>query len=83
MEWIALYALARLVATAVAAALLVWGGEHGPELLLVLYGPLSTAVAVAWPRLRRNPAAWAIDSSIVLALVVYSDDWRSPFYLSG
>jgi signal transduction histidine kinase len=47
----------------------------------VLYGPLSTAILVAWPGLRHRPAAWALDSAGALALVLYSDDWRSPFYL--
>jgi signal transduction histidine kinase len=65
----------------VAAALLLWGGVGGLELLLVLYGPASTALLLAWPALRRSPAAWAADSIIALALVMHSGDWRSPFYL--
>jgi two-component system sensor histidine kinase UhpB len=80
-EWLALYVAARLAATVVAASLLLWGGVDGLDLLLVLYGPASTALLLAWPSLRRSPAAWAADSAITLALVLHSGDWRSPYYL--
>lgn len=80
-EWLALYAFARLAATAVAAALLVWGGGGGLDMMLLLYGPVSTAVLVASRAARRAPAVWAVDFSCTLALVVHSGDWRSPFYL--
>ena len=80
-EWVTLFVAGRLAATAVAAALLAWGGEGGTEALLLLYGPLSTAILVARPRLRSQPVVWILDSAAALALVVYSGDWRSPFYL--
>ena len=80
-EWLALYVAGRLAATIVAAALLLWGGVGGTDLLLVLYGPLSTVILVAWPGLRQRPVAWAVDSAGALALVLHSDDWRSPYYL--
>ena len=80
-EWLILYVAARLAATIVAAALLAWGGVGGLDVLLLLYGPISTAVLVAWPALRRLPAVWILDAAITLGLVVLSGDWRSPFYL--
>jgi len=80
-RWLTLYLAARLAAAAFAAALVVWGGMSGAELLLLLYGPVSTAAVLAWPELQRRPVAWAADSAIVLAFVLASGDWRSPYYL--
>jgi hypothetical protein len=80
-EWLILYAGARLAATVVALALLLWGEVGGLDLILVLYGPLSTALLVSSGRLRTWPVAWAVDSALTLALVLHSDDWRSPYYL--
>ena len=79
-RWLTLYIGARLAATAFAAALVLWGGMSPDELLLLLYGPLSTAVLMS-PRIRRLPAAWAVDFAATLACVLASGDWRSPFYL--
>ena len=79
--WLTLYVAARLAATAFAAGLVVWGGMSGGELLLLLYGPVSTAAILAWPALLRRPAAWTVDSAIALGCVLAMDDWRSPFYL--
>ena len=81
-RWLILFAAARLAATAFAAALLVWSGPGSADLLLLLlYGPVSTAVLVAVPGLRGRPLVWAADSLAVLALIVAAGDWRSPFYL--
>jgi signal transduction histidine kinase len=80
-RWLTLYLAARLAATGFAAALIVWGGMEGWELLLLLYGPISTAAVVARPELQRRPAAWAADSAIALVCMLASNDWRSPFYL--
>jgi signal transduction histidine kinase len=79
--WLAFLLASRLVATAFAAALIAWGGMSGPEALMLLYGPLSTAAIAGWPRLRRMPQAWAFDFSVTLAFILASGDWRSPFYL--
>jgi signal transduction histidine kinase len=49
--------------------------------VLVLYGPLSTAVLSAMPRVRNRPATWIADSAFTLLLVLHSGDWRSPYYL--
>jgi signal transduction histidine kinase len=80
-EWLTLYVAARLVATVVAAALLAWGDVGGVDVVLLLYGPISTALLIVRPALRRLPAAWVVDSLVTLGLVVHSGDWRSPFYL--
>jgi signal transduction histidine kinase len=80
-SWLPLYVAARLAATAFAAGLVIWGGMGAGELLLLLYGPLSTALAVGVPSLRRRPVAWAVDAAIVLACILAYGDWRSPFYL--
>jgi signal transduction histidine kinase len=80
-EWLILYGAARLAATVVAAALLLWGDIGGLDMVLVLYGPLSTAVLIASPRLRNRPATWVADSAFTLLLVLHSGDWRSPYYL--
>jgi signal transduction histidine kinase len=79
--WLLLYAAARLTATAIAMALVLWSGLRELDALLLLYGPLSTAVLVAFPSIRRNPAAWIIDCAVTLVFVLQSGDWRSPFYL--
>ena len=78
--WLALYVVARLGASAMAAALVVWDGFALVDLPLLLYGPLSTALLLAVASLRALPAAWLLDSLIVLALVLASDDWRSAYY---
>jgi hypothetical protein len=80
-RWLTLYLGARLAGTAFAVTLVLWRGVSAAELLLLLYGPLSTAVSAASPRIRQMPAAWAIDFAATLACVLASGDWRSPFYL--
>jgi signal transduction histidine kinase len=60
---------------------LLWGDVGGLDMVLVLYGPLSTAVLIASPRLRNPPATRDADSSFTLLLVLHSGDWRSPYYL--
>jgi signal transduction histidine kinase len=80
-RWLVLFAAARLAATAFAAALLMWSGPGSDDLLLLLYGPVSTALLVALPRLRELPVVWVADSLAALALIAAAGDWRSPFYL--
>ncbi len=79
--WLLLYVGARLVAALIAAALVAWSGIGGADALLLLYGPLSTAVLAWLPAVRRSPVAWAADSALTLLFVLQSEDWRSPFYL--
>jgi signal transduction histidine kinase len=80
-RWLTLYVAARLAATAFATGLVAWGGLGPGDLLLLLYGPVSTAIAVALPSVRRRWPAWAADSAIALGCIVAYGDWRSPFYL--
>lgn len=80
-RWLTLYVAARLAATAFAAGLVIWAGIDAAEFLLLLYGPLSTALVVASPALRRRPVVWAVDSAIALGCMLAYGDWRSPFYL--
>jgi signal transduction histidine kinase len=79
--WLLPYAAARLAASAFAAALIIGGDLDPRELLLVLYGPVSTGLLLAFPRLARMRAAWVADFAITLACVLASGDWRSPYYL--
>lgn len=78
--WFALLVAARLAASAVAVGLVSLRGIAPYELLLLAYGPVSTAVLVFEPRTRRSPVMWVADSAIVLAMVFDSGDWRSPYY---
>jgi signal transduction histidine kinase len=79
--WLLLFVAGRLAATAVGLALVAWAGFPTADSLLLLYGPVSTAVLVAVPSVRRNPRTWAVDSVATLSFVLVSGDWRSPFYL--
>jgi signal transduction histidine kinase len=80
-RWLGLYVAARLVASAIALVLVAWAGIDGLDVALLLYGPLSTAVLATLPAVRRSPLVWAFDVVATLALVLASDDWRSPYYL--
>jgi signal transduction histidine kinase len=84
-RWVALFALSRAVATAVAVGLLAAHRVTGHDVALMAaggaYGALTVAVALWVPRARRSVLAWVVDALAVLALIVLSGDWRSPFYL--
>jgi signal transduction histidine kinase len=80
-RWLTLYVAARLAATAFATGLVLWAGMDAGEFVLLLYGPLSTALLVGFPGVRARPAAWVIDSALALGCVLAYGDWRSPFYL--
>ena len=75
----------RLVATAVAAVLLVAHHVTDHDALLialgVAFGGASVLAAVRWSSFQRLPAVWALDATIALALVLASEQWRSAFYL--
>lgn len=81
VRWIALYVVARLAAWAIAFALVAWSGIAGHDAALLVYGPLSTAILAASPRLRHSRVTWVIDFAVTLALVIESGDWRSPYYM--
>lgn len=80
-RWLTLYVAARLAATAFAMGLVLWAGMDAGELVLLVYGPISTAALLGLPSVRRRPAAWAVDSALALGCVLAYGDWRSPFYL--
>jgi signal transduction histidine kinase len=84
-RWVALFAVSRAVATTVAVVLLAAHRvtAHDGWLLSAgaAYGAASVAVVLAVPAVRRSVVAWAVDALAVLALIVVSGDWRSPFYL--
>jgi signal transduction histidine kinase len=84
-RWFALLSMTRVLGTAVAVALLMGHRVTHHDVTLA-------AVTLAWSaftlaafaqseRLRRAPAAWALDAAAALALVLASGDWRSPFYI--
>jgi signal transduction histidine kinase len=79
--WLLLLVAGRLAATAIAFALVAWAGFKRMDPVLLLYGPASTLLLVMFPAVRRSPLAWTADSTITLAMVLASGDWRSPFYL--
>src|SRR3954447_11570973 len=81
VRWIAFYVVARLAAWVIALTLMAWSGLARHDLLLLAYGPLSTVVLAASPRLRQSPVIWAVDFAVTLGLVLASGDWRSPYYL--
>jgi len=84
-RWITLFVLARLAATGVAVALLAvhHGTRHDTALAIAVlaWGSLTAAAAWARPSLFASPAAWVLDAGVALALVVGSQDWRSPCFL--
>ena len=84
-RWLALFVGARIAATAVAAALLLAHQvtDHDATLIIlgVAYGGVSALTAARWPGFQRLVAVWTLDAVIALALVLGSEQWRSPFYL--
>lgn len=84
-RWLSLFLLARGLATAAAVALLLAHPvtDHDLPLLIgaIAMGPGAMLIATTSERLRHATAAWLVDALLVLALVVASEDWRSPFYL--
>jgi signal transduction histidine kinase len=84
-RWVALFLLARGLATAAAVALLVAHRvtDHDVSLLVgaVAAGPGAMLLVATSPRVSRSALAWGADAAIALSLVVASEDWRSPFYL--
>jgi signal transduction histidine kinase len=79
---VVLFVGARLAATAIAVVLLAWQGDYGAlEVAGAAYGLTSAALFGLVRRSRQSGAVWAADFAIASALIVASDDWRSPFYL--
>jgi signal transduction histidine kinase len=86
-RWLALFIGARVATTAAAAVLLLAHQvtDHDGTLITlgVAYGGGSVFAATRWPDFQRLPAVWAVDAVITLALVLASEQWRSPFYLAA
>ncbi len=80
-----LFITTRLVAAGVATALLiaheVTSHDGWLVVLAIGYGGGSVLAASHWPRARRLTVIWVADAAITLALVLVSEQWRSPFYL--
>jgi two-component system sensor histidine kinase UhpB len=84
-RWLALLTMTRLIGASVAVGLLLAHQvtDHDTRLALVTVAwTAATLLGFARSaRLRAAPAAWAIDMFAALALVLASEDWRSPFYV--
>jgi two-component system sensor histidine kinase UhpB len=80
--WLLLLVATRVVATAIAIVLLLLDpARPGLAILAGAYGLAGALLTLLSARLRRSPIAWAADFAILLALILASGDWRSPFYL--
>ena len=77
--------MTRLLAAVVAVVLLLVHRvtAHDPLLIaaVIAYTAGSLIVLTTVPRLQLAPVAWLVDGAAALALVAWSEDWRSPFYV--
>ena len=84
-RWMTLLLMTRLLAAVVAVVLLLVHRVAAYDLALIVatvaYSAGSLGLLKLVPRLQLSPAAWLVDCMAVLALVVASTDWRSPFYI--
>ena len=84
-RWMVLVVITRVAGAATAVALLavhrVTDQDGTLIVVVVAYTALTSLIAVRFPRVALHPAAWLIDIAVLLALIVLSGDWRSPFYL--
>lgn len=84
-RWMTLLLMTRLLAAAVAVFLLSVHRVTAHDSLLIAaviaYTAGSLIVLKTVPRLQLSPTAWLVDALVVLALVAWSEDWRSPFYV--
>ncbi|MGH2949718.1 MAG: sensor histidine kinase, partial [Solirubrobacteraceae bacterium] len=84
-RWLALFTVTRaataLVATGMLALRPITDADPLLGALAIGWGAWSIAAVRLWPDLQRRPLAWLVDVVVVLALVVASGEWRSPFYL--
>jgi signal transduction histidine kinase len=86
-RWLALFVGTRLIATAAGVTLLIAHDVTENNGLLaiiaVAYGGGTILAAVRFEALQRNPVAWAIDAVALMALILVTETYRSPFYLLG
>jgi signal transduction histidine kinase len=84
-QWFALLLMTRVLGAAAAVAMLLAHRvtDHDTVLAIVtvVWAALTLAAFGRSTTLRASPAAWALDAAAALALVVLSEDWRSPFYV--
>lgn len=84
-RWARLFLATRWLGLVTAVGLLAVQQYTQHDGLLVAaglaYGTLSSVAVLRRPDLTRRPWFWIIDATAVLALVLASGDWRSPFYL--
>jgi hypothetical protein len=84
-RWFALLVMTRLLGAGVAIALLaahrVTAHDELLMALVVFYTGVSLGGLHAAPGLRGSRALWVLDAVAGLALIWWSGDWRSPFYV--
>lgn len=84
-RWIALLLIFRALAAGTAATLLAVHRvtDHDPQLIVVVsvYAAATTLLLLHTPAARGDVRFWAFDVLTVYALIWFSGDWRSPFYL--
>lgn len=84
-RWLDLMAMTRVLGAIVAVLLLMAHdvSDHDGWLMIATVGwtAFSLSAFGASEELQRSPAAWIIDTVVVLWLVYLSTDWRSPFYI--
>ncbi len=84
-RWVVLFVMTRAAASALAVTLLIVHRITDFDALLVwltlVHATVTLVLAVRSPALLRRPAVWSADIVAVLALILASGDWRSPFYL--
>ncbi|HEU0024686.1 MAG TPA: ATP-binding protein [Thermoleophilaceae bacterium] len=83
--WRSLFVRARVAATAVAAALLIFHRVTDHDglyaLVVVAYGAATAAAVATRVREAGLAAFWLLDGAATLALVMAGGNWRSPVYL--
>jgi signal transduction histidine kinase len=84
-RWFALLVMTRLLGAGVAIALLAAHRVTAHDELLIALAVVYTGASLgglqAAPALRGSRALWVLDAVAGLALIWWSGDWRSPFYV--
>jgi signal transduction histidine kinase len=86
-RWLALFVGTRLIATGAGVTLLIAHDvTENNGLLAVIalaYGAGTILAAMRFQALQHNPLAWAVDATALIALILATETYRSPFYLLG
>lgn len=84
-RWLSLFVTARVIATAVAALLLLahtlTDNDGILAISVLIYGSATVLLVARMGAYRLGPAFWAADAVAVLLLILAGGQWRSPFYL--